>query len=66
MDIPISFETVVLYGTPSDPRVQASAKKLEEQGRIVEVHPFPLLNGHLCYCNEISLWPHSHKALPLC
>jgi hypothetical protein len=64
MDIPISIETVVLYGSVTDPRLKDSAKKLEDQGRIVEVHPFPPLDGRLCYCNQVSLRPHSNKNLP--
>lgn len=60
MDTPISNEMIVLYGNPHDPMVLEAAKKLEDQGRYVEVrHPQKLLflpndNSHLKSEEEIQ------------
>lgn len=61
MDIPISSETVVLYGFDTDPRIIEAKRKLEGQGRMVIVNHFPDHNGSFCYCRDVFFWPHSHK-----
>lgn len=62
MDIPISSETVVLYGFDTDPRIIEAKRKLELQGRIVLVNDFPAEpHGAFCYCKDVFFWPHSHQ-----
>lgn len=63
MDIPISRETIVLFGFETDPRIIEAKRKLEDQGRLVMVDRFPQNPaGSFCYCKDVFFWPHSHKS----